>query len=71
MAPTVPRLLNICPANNGNAAANDERTKAFAAITVAAMGLYADTRYVKVELKHNKKPAPKNPEAMMGAIQWT
>lgn len=71
VAPTVPRRSYIWPANSGNAPAKAERTNAFAAIALAAMGRYALTRYVKVDEKHRRKPAPKNEEAMMGAIQCT
>ena len=46
VAPTVPRRSYICPAKSGNAAANDVRTAAFAAIADAAIGRYAVTRYV-------------------------
>lgn len=44
VAPTVPIRSYIWPAKSGKAAANDERKNAFAAIAVAAIGLYADTR---------------------------
>ena len=46
VAPTVPSRSYICPAKSGNAAANDVRTAAFAAIADAAIGRYAVTRYV-------------------------
>ena len=38
VAPSVPSLVYICPANSGNAAAKDERMNAFAAIAEAAIG---------------------------------
>ena len=38
VSPTVPSLLYIWPANNGNAAAKDDRAKAFADIADAAIG---------------------------------
>ena len=71
VAPTVPILAYICPAKSGKAAAKRERTNALAAITDAAMGLYADTRYVKVDVKHRRKPVPNATDAIIGAIQWT
>ncbi len=71
VAPTVPILAYICPAKSGNAAANTDRTNAFAAITEAAMGLYADTKYVKVDVKHRRKPIPNAMDAIIGAIQCT
>ena len=40
VAPTVPSLWYIWPANNGNAAANVVRTKVFPAIALAATGRY-------------------------------
>jgi len=43
VAPTVPKVLYICDANNGNAAANDERIAELLAIAEAAMGRYATT----------------------------
>lgn len=71
VAPSVPSCSYIWPANRGNAAANAERTNAFAAIEDAAMGRYADTRYMKVDVKHRRKPVPKPIDEMIGAIQWT
>ena len=71
VAPSVPSAVYICPAKSGNAAANDERANAFAAMADAAIGRYAETRYVNVEEKQSMKPAPKKDEAMMGAIQCT
>jgi hypothetical protein len=44
VAPTVPSLVYIAPANKGNPAANDERSALFAAMADAAMGRYATTR---------------------------
>lgn len=44
VAPSVPNLSYICPANSGKAAAKDDRTKAFADNEEAAMGRYAATR---------------------------
>jgi hypothetical protein len=44
VAPTVPSLAYIAPANKGNPAAKDERTALFAAIADAAIGRYATTR---------------------------
>ena len=69
VAPTVPKASYICPANSGKAAPKEERMKAFAAITVAAIGRYAATRYVNVEMTHNRKPMPNPIDAIMGAIQ--
>ena len=71
VAPTVPSASYICPAKSGNAEANAPRVNAFAAIADAAMGRYAETRYVNVEEKQSVKPIPKNVVAMMGAIQCT
>ena len=44
VAPTVPKAAYICDANNGNAAANDERIAELLAIADAAIGRYATTR---------------------------
>lgn len=71
VAPTVPSRVYIWPANNGKAAANEDRANALAAIADAAIGRYATTRYVNVPLKQRMKPAPKPVEAMMGTIQCT
>lgn len=70
VAPTVPNFAYIAPANNGNTAAKDDRMALFAAIADAAIGRYAVTRYVKVEVKTKYIPAPKGIEPMMGTIQW-
>jgi hypothetical protein len=51
VAPTVPSFMYIAPAKRGNAAANVERIALFAAMADAAIGRYAVTRYVKVEVK--------------------
>ncbi len=71
VAPTVPSLVYIAPANSGNTAANDERRALFAAIADAAMGRYAVTRYVNTPVKMKYTPAPKGMEPMMGPIQCT
>ena len=70
-APTVPSRLYICPANSGNAAADDVRTKVFEDIADAAIGRYAVTRYVKIAEKQNRMPVPKGTDAMMGTTQCT
>ena len=44
VAPTVPNLSYIWPANNGKPAAKLDRTALFAAIALAAIGRYAVTR---------------------------
>ena len=44
VAPTVPNLWYIWPANNGKPAAKLDRTALFAAIALAAIGRYAVTR---------------------------
>ena len=49
VAPTVPSLSYICPANSGKPAAKLVRTNVFAAMADAAMGRYAVTVYVKIE----------------------
>ncbi len=43
VAPTVPNASYICDANNGKAAANDERIAELLAIADAAMGRYVTT----------------------------
>jgi hypothetical protein len=47
----VPRARYICPANKGNAAANEVRIVVLHAMALAATGLYATTMYVKEEVK--------------------
>lgn len=47
----VPSALYICPANKGNAAANEVRIVVLHARAVAAIGLYATMMYVKEEVK--------------------
>ena len=49
VAPTVPNLLYICLAKSGNAAAVAVLTNVFAAIALAAIGLYAVTVNVNIE----------------------
>lgn len=71
VAPTVPNLAYIVPANKGKTAAKDERVALLAAMAEAAMGRYAVTRYVNVEVKTKYIPAPKGTDAMMGTIQCT
>ena len=44
VAPTVPNVSYICPANSGKPAAKLDRTALFAAMALAAMGRYAVTR---------------------------
>jgi len=51
VAPTVPSLAYIAGANSGNPAANELRIALFAAMADAAIGRYATTRYVKVDVK--------------------
>jgi hypothetical protein len=51
VAPTVPSLLYMAPANNGNAAANADRSALLLAMAEAAIGRYAVTRYVNVDVK--------------------
>jgi len=51
VAPTVPNRWYIAPAKSGNTAAKEERMALFDAIADAAMGRYAVTRYVKVDVK--------------------
>jgi hypothetical protein len=51
VAPTVPSAWYICPANKGNAAANEVRIVVLLARAIAATGLYATTMYVKEEVK--------------------
>ncbi len=50
VAPTAPRRSYIARANNGNTAANVERIALFAAIADAAIGRYAVTVYVNVDV---------------------
>jgi hypothetical protein len=69
VAPTVPNLSYIAPANNGNAAANADRNALLLAIADAAIGRYAMTRYVNVDVKTKYIPEPKNIDAMIGTIQ--
>lgn len=71
VAPTVPSFPYMELANRGNTAANDERSALLAAMADAAIGRYAVTRYVKVEVNTKYTPAPNGTEAMMGAIQCT
>jgi hypothetical protein len=47
----VPSARYICPANRGNAAANDVRIVVLDARALAAIGLYATTMYVKEDVK--------------------
>lgn len=51
VAPTVPSLLYMAPANSGNAAANADRSALLLAMAEAAIGRYAVTRYVNVDVK--------------------
>ena len=69
VAPTVPSLSYIAPANNGNAAANANRSALLLAIADAAIWRYAVTRYVNVDVKTKYIPEPKGTDAMIGAIQ--
>jgi hypothetical protein len=69
VAPTVPSLSYIAPANSGNTAANAERNALLLAIAEAAIGRYAVTRYVNVDVKTKYIPEPKGTDAMIGAIQ--
>jgi len=69
VAPTVPSLSYIIPANNGNAAANADRNALLLAIADAAIGRYAVTRYVNVDVKTKYTPEPKGIDAIIGAIQ--
>lgn len=71
VAPTVPRRSYIGPAKRGKAAANIHRRAALLAIAEAEIGRYAVTRYIKVDMKEKKMPAPSGTEAMMGTIQGT
>lgn len=71
VAPTVPSLLYIASAKRGKAAANVERVALFDAMADAAIGRYAVTRYVNVEVKTKKKPDPNGIDAMIGTIQGT
>lgn len=71
VAATVPSLLYIAPANSGNAAANVNRSALLLDMAEAAMGRYAVTWYVNVEVKTNKMPLPNGTEAMIGTIHGT
>lgn len=71
VAPTVPSLSYMAPANSGNAAANADRNALLLAMAEAAIGRYAVTRYVNVDVKTKYIPEPKGTDAMIGAIQWT
>ncbi len=51
VAPIVPSVRYICPANNGNAAANEVRIVVLHARALAAIGLYATMMYVNEEVK--------------------
>jgi len=51
VAPMVPSALYICPANKGNAAANEVRIVVLHPRALAATGLYATTMYVKEDVK--------------------
>ena len=50
VAPTVPNRSYIAPANRGNAAANADRSALLLAMADAAIGRYAVTRYVNVDV---------------------
>ena len=67
----MPSRLYIAGANNGNTAANKDLKALFEAIADAAMGRYAVTRYVKVDVNPNNIPVPNGIEAMIGTIQCT
>lgn len=71
VAPTVPRRSYIWPANSGNTAANVDRSALLLAIADAAIGRYATTRYVNVDVKMKYTPAPNGTDAMMGTIHGT
>ena len=71
VAPTVPSLWYICPANSGNAAAKHVRTNVLAAIALAATGRYAVTRYVNTDVKQKKMPVPNGALARIGTIHGT
>ena len=71
VAPTVPSLAYIAGANSGNPAANELRIALFAAMADAAIGRYATTRYVKVDVKTKYVPVPKGTDPMIGTIQCT
>jgi len=50
VAPTVPNRSYIAPANRGNAAAKADRRALLLAMADAAIGRYAVTRYVNVDV---------------------
>lgn len=61
----------MAPANSGKAAANVNRNALLLAIAEAAIGRYAVTWYVNVEVKTNRIPAPNGTDARIGTAQWT
>lgn len=58
-------------AKRGNTPANVERMALFAAIADAAIGRYAVTMYVNVDVNTKYIPAPNGIDPMMGTIQCT
>ena len=50
VAPTVPKRSYIAPANRGNTAAKVDRSALLLAMADAAIGRYAVTRYVNVDV---------------------
>ena len=71
VAPTVPSLLYICPANSGNAAAKIVRIAALHVSASAATERYASTMYVIDDAKMKKVAVPNGTVASIGTIQCT